>query len=198
MSLRLITAPTELPLTLAEVKEHLRVQDSDEDGMIDLYISAATAYAESFMGRALIDQIWEVVLDTFPTDDLAIKIPRPPLIAVSSVNYDDVDGFQQTLATSEYDVDTASQPGWIVPATSWPATIEAINAVRIRFRAGYVDMSDSPSVGEVPNDILNGILLIVGTLYAVRETVIVGQTPVSMPWSAEQLLRRHRIETSLA
>jgi hypothetical protein len=59
-------------------------------------------------------------------------------------------------------------------------------------------MSDSPSVGEVPADILNGIILIVGTLYAVRETVIVGQTPVSMPWSAEQLLRRHRIETSLA
>jgi len=65
--------------------------------------------------------------------------------------------------------------------------------VRIRFIAGYGDAGS-----DVDASIRAAILLHLGSLYAHRETVIVGQTSVQLPWGAEQLLRPHRILLSMA
>lgn len=198
MALKLITPPATRPLTLAEAKLHLRVDSSDEDSLIEALIDAATDYVDGptgFLGRALIDQTWDLVLDAFPENE--ILIPLPPLIEVVSVGYDDGDGNAQVVAASDYTVDSASQPGWVVPNGSWPSTFDGINAVRIRFRAGYVDASNSP-LDQVPGDIRAGMLLYLGSLYANREQVIAGQVAVALPWGADQLLRRKRIDLSMA
>jgi hypothetical protein len=60
MSLRLITAPTDKPVTLDEAKAQCR-QDTasmgtDEDAILNAYIAAATAYVERYTGRALMTQ----------------------------------------------------------------------------------------------------------------------------------------------
>lgn len=198
MALRLITAPATYPVTLTEVKSHLRVDHTDDDTLIQLYINAVTAHVDGkdgFLGRALIDQTWELVLDTFPDNE--IKIPLPPLIEVLSVRYDDTAGVQQTISSLTYTVDNVSEPGWVVPASTWPATFDGINAVRIQFRAGYLDAS-SPPVANVPNDIKSAMLLMIGTLYAQRESVVVGEAAVEVPWAADVLLRRKRVEVSMA
>lgn len=202
MALRLITPPVVEPLTLTEVKSHLRVQDTDNDDLIELFIKAAVHNVEGpegFLGRALVTQTWELVIDEFPTNE--IKIPLPPLQSVTSIKYDDAAGDEQTLSTAEYTVDTVSQPGWVVPwSTGWPSTIDAINAVRIEFVAGYSPTTDSPPnlVANVPFSIKAGLLLAIGSLYANRETVVIGATAVSLPWGAEQLLRPHRIHLGMA
>ncbi len=202
MALKLISSPIEQPLTLTEVKQHLRVNFDDDDGLIELYIAAATAHVDGkdgFLGRALIDQTWELTVDAFPTNE--IKIPLPPLIEVVSVIYDDGNGDAQTMDAASYVVDNVSEPGWIVPVGgtgTWPTPFDGINAVRVRYRAGYVDLSDSPAVGFVPPDIKAALLMMIGTLYANRETVVVGQTVANIPLAAEQLLRRKRIELSIA
>lgn len=197
MALRLITAPAETPVTLTEAKAHLRVVDDDDDAFIEILIPASTRHAERFMGRAIIDQTWELVLDAFPTCE--IKIPLPPLIEVVSVVYDDEDGNEQTLSTSGYTVDNVSEPGWVVPTDdTWPTTFDGINAVRIRFRAGYLDTLSSPQVANVPDDIRFGILLNIGSMFANRETVVIGVTATTLPWGAEQLLRAHRVDLSFS
>lgn len=181
-----------MPVTLAEAKVHLRVaaDDTDEDALIETYIAAATAHAESFMGRALIDQTFDYYIDAFPAR--AIELPRSPLLEVIEVEGDGA-------AFTDYLVDYASEPGriYLTSSGSWPTTTGLANVGRVRFRAGYVDMTGSPT-GDVPQDIRAAIFLIIGTLYAVRETIIVGQAPAIVPWSAEQLLRRARVETSMA
>ena len=102
--------------------------------MIETYIAAATSYVDGeygFLGRALVTQTWELVINTFPTHE--IKMPLPPLQSVTSVKYDDGEGVEQTLSTSLYTVDTASEPGWIVPpiGTGWPTSIfDGINSVK--------------------------------------------------------------------
>jgi uncharacterized phiE125 gp8 family phage protein len=191
-SLRLVSGSTELPLTLAQVKAHLRVDFTDDDSLIQIYLAAATSYAESFMGVALIDQTWDYYFDAFPTDSAPIQLPRSPLIEVMEFVGEDV-------PLSDYLVDYATLPGrvYLTSTGAWPTVYGVTNVGRIRFRAGYVDKQGSPT-GEIPSDILSAILLIVGTLYAHRETIVVGQSPASLPWSAEQLLRRHRVETSMA
>lgn len=195
---KVITAAIEDPVTLAEAKTHLREDGSDQDSLITDLISAATEHAESFMGRALISRTLDYYLDTFPGDDEAIKLPLPPLIEVTGVFYIDADGVEQEF--TDFEVDTAGAPGRIYtgPNTDWPDPRVSANAVRVRYRAGYVDTDPSPNTGSVPKDIKAAIKLIVGTLYENRETVVTGQSAVMMPLSAEHLLRRRRVELSAA
>jgi uncharacterized phiE125 gp8 family phage protein len=197
VALKLITAAGSNPLTLAEVKAHLRVDHSDDDTLITAMLQGATAHAERFLGRALIDQTWDLYLDEFPDDDEAIEVPLPPLIAVTGVFYRATDGSEIEIDAGDYEVDTASEPGRIIVDTSWPTPGDVANPVRVRFRAGYLDQS-SPPAAAVPFDILAALKLIIGSLYEHRESVVVGSSAVSLPWGAEQLLRQHRVHTAMA
>jgi len=202
MPLKLISAPATEPISITEARAHLRVTDSDNDSLIAIFIKAATQNVEGpdgFLGRALVTQTWELVIDGFP--DSEIKIPLPPLQQIVSIKYDDAAGAEQTLAPSGYTVDAVSQPGWVVPGTAgWPSTIDAINAVRIRFICGYAPTADSPPdpAGNVPFPIKAAILLHLGSLYAHREDVIVGNIVSEMPRSSEMLLRPHRVQIGMA
>jgi uncharacterized phiE125 gp8 family phage protein len=150
-ALALITAPSQTPITLADAKAHLRRDDSDEDTLISALILAATAHVEGrtgYTGRALCPQTWDFHLSEFPSDpSRVIEIPLPPLIAVDSITYLDRDGAEQTLATTVYEVNTATAPGGIglKQSQTWPETRQAWNAVKIRFQAGYVAFDESPT-----------------------------------------------------
>ena len=201
MALRLITAPIVEPISLVEAKAHLRVDHDEEDDLITLLIMAARSYVDGkdgWLGRALVTQTWELVIDEFPAAE--IKIPLPPLQEVISIKYDDSEGVEQTLATDQYFVDNVSEPGWVVPVTSWPTPIVGVNAVRIRYDCGYPGSNDSPSelADNVPSSIKAAMLLTIGSLYANRETVIVGNVAAKLPWGAEQLLRDYRVQIGIA
>jgi uncharacterized phiE125 gp8 family phage protein len=204
MRLRQIVEPEIEPVSLAEVKEHLRIEHDDEDATLAIYIRAARKNIEGpngFTGRALVTQTWELVLDEFP--DAEIRIPLPPLQTVESVKYYDTDGNLQTVSSSDYEVDTVDEPGWISPITTgWPTgLLTGINAVIVRFVAGYpIDEGASPpdAAGNVPEDIKAALLLQIGALYENRENVLVGQAASVLPMGAEWLLRPHRVHLSLA
>lgn len=200
MALRLITAPSVEPVTLAEAKTHLRVDDIDEDALITALISASRTYCEQWTARAFITQTWELVLDAFPVNEMGI--PLPPLQSVTSIKYDDGGGAEQTVAPSEYTVDDVSQPGWVVPKASgsWPKTFAGINAVRVRFVAGFAPNSPPVSLAEnVPPPIRAAMLLHIGQLYENREDVIVGTVINKVPTGGiEYLLRQFRVALGMA
>lgn len=200
MSSVLVTGPESEPISLAEAKKHLNVDFTDDDDLIEAMLKAARQNAERFMGRALVSQIWDVYLDEFPRHGAAIKLKPAPVIEVLGVFYGD-DSPEAEFASAGYRLDRASAPARLslVSGGSWPTITCTENAVRIRIRAGYVDDEVSPPTGEVPYDIRAGILLNLGTLYANRESVLIGQTnALRLPWAAEQLLMLHRIETGMA
>jgi uncharacterized phiE125 gp8 family phage protein len=199
MAVKLITAPATYPVSLVEAKAHLRVDFDDDDTLIDVYRKAATEDTERFTGRAFIEQTWDFYLDAFPTDGSSIRIPKPPLISVDGVFYQDGNGDEQEAAASIYRVDNASELARVslAYAASWPSARSVTNAVRIRFTAGYVD-GNSPAAANVPYAVKAAIMLILGTLYAHRETVVIGQSVAMMPWAAEQLLWPYRVHTAMA
>ena len=62
----LVTAPAAEPLTLAEAKLHLRVDDTADDALIGALITAARQHAEHDTRRALVTQTWKLALDASP------------------------------------------------------------------------------------------------------------------------------------
>lgn len=208
IALNLATAPATEPISLAEAKAHLRVDHADDDATITLLISVTRQYVDAvsgWLGRALVTQTWDFVLDQFPlpmapwccypltaAPPTALQVPWPPLQSVTSIKYIDVNGAQQTMPAGDYRVDAASTPGWILPVTTWPATKAVPNAVEIRFVAGYGD-----DAADVPAPIRQALLLMIGAWYENREQVIAqyeGNTTVlSLPLGAEQLLAPYRM-----
>lgn len=144
MALTLITPPAQEPITLAEAKAHLRITEPDQDDLIAAHLQAAREQAEQITGRAFMPQAWRVTLDAFPAG--AIELPRPPLAAVTSIKYIDPAGVQQTITPADYMLDTATEPGWVLPVAGkqWPATQDRINAVEVVYTVGWPDAAAVP------------------------------------------------------
>ena len=187
MSRKLITAPVNEAVELADAKLHLRVTASDEDSLIGLLTASAREECENEIRRALITQTWEKYLDSFPD---AIPLFYPPLQGVNSVKYVDVNGVLQTLANTEYLVDDKQEPAWIVPALgkTWPATSGQINAVIVNFTCGYGD-----TAAAVPKGIRNWIMMRLTSLYNNRDEVVIGVATIQRPAYLDGLLDRYRV-----
>lgn len=184
--------PTEEPITLAEAKAHLRVDDTTEDTYISALITAARAHAESLTERQFITATYVLRLDEFPvrcTD--IIRVPRPNLLTVTSITYVDQNGDTQTLSSTLYQVDIASLPGRIMPAYGqlWPTTRCQLNAVAVTFTAGY------GAAAAVPVPIKHAVKLLVSHWFENREPVVVGTITSEVPTTVKALLGPYRVGT---
>lgn len=189
MGIKLISEPSEEPVTLEEAKNHLKVDMADDDSLITALIRTAREHAEAITRRALITQTWELSLDNWPAGN-EITIPLPPLQSVDSIKYTDSAGVEHMLDLNICIVDTFSEFGRIVLKRdySWPSeTLQAADAVHIRFTAGYGNAED------VPQPIKQAILLMIGWWYEQRETAIVGSVAREVPMAAEALLWPYRV-----
>lgn len=193
MALKLITAAITQPVTLAEAKLHCKVDGTDEDSLVTALVTAATDLAEQKTGRAIMAQTWELTLDAFPA---AFELTRVPVQAITSIKYFDTNGVQQTLDSNLYSLDAANDNGfaYVVPAynTDWPATRDQINAVVVRYTAGYADAAS------VPEGIKQWIKLMVSTMYENRETEAYSSRAVSTTVQmsfVDRLLDRYKLVT---
>jgi len=188
MAASLIIPPAVEPVTLQEVKDHLRIVIADDDTILAFTIQSAREHVEDMISRALITQTWELVLNRFPS---IIDLPYPPLQTVASIVYIDSDGLQQTLDPSVYAVDTKNTPGRVRPAydQSWPATRKDINTVTITYTAGYGNATT-----DVPGPIRSALLLLIGHLYENREATAPFQI-TNLPLGVDRLLAPYRMIT---
>ncbi len=169
MALKVTVAPAELPVTLDEVKAHLRETKATEDADIMSKVRTVIGQLdgpEGLLNRALITQTLEMTVNRFWGWPLVLRLP--PMVSVTSITYLDVDGDSQTLATSEYRVLNAATPtaqGRIELAfgSSWPSTRAVEQAVTITYVAGYGARND------VPEYIRHLILVMVKMLFDERE-----------------------------
>jgi uncharacterized phiE125 gp8 family phage protein len=162
MALRSIPGVVVYPVTAADARAHVRLQHTQDDAQLDGFIAAACGHlggVDGITGRALVRQAYELRLDAFPSGALAL--PLPPLVSVEAVQYIDTAGTLQTLAAAAYEVDTHSEPGLILPASTWPLTADKHHAVRVRFTAGY-------DAATLPPGLRAAVLMLVADLDANR------------------------------
>jgi len=127
--------PTAEPVSLDEMKLHLRVDHSNDDALITSLIRVAREYAEDVTGKAYIVRTCR---QTYDYGWPEIFILRPPLALVSSITYD-LAGTTTTLASTEYTVDTKSEPARVYPAYGkyWPVVRSIRNTIAINYITGY-------------------------------------------------------------
>lgn len=192
MTLRRITAPTLMPVTLPEFRDYAQFAVTTEDAKLEEALLSAINHFDGPGGdlnRALLTQTWEYVLDGFC--ERRIRLPLPPLQSVTSITYRDELGTSQTLASSAYVVAGVGgdDPASISPAYSltWPTTYPEPEAVVIRFVAGWT----TPAL--VPGVIRTGIKAIATWMREQAVPVNVGNIVNALPMHVDQQLERYRV-----
>lgn len=176
-------------VTLAEAKAHLRVDGSDEDGLITALIGAAVAHLDGYagiLGRALVTQTWRQDVDGFCR---TMRLPLPAA-SIASIKWMASDGTTlTTIAGANYALQADALGSFVrfIDDYDFPTDLAETQAVRLEFTAGY------GIAVAVPADIKLAILLTVGAWYQNRETVIVGATGMELPLGANALLAKYRL-----
>ena len=161
MKLKVITAPTALPVTLDEAKSYYRVIGTDEDADITRSITAATEKAEQITNRQLKTATYEGYLDCFAS---SVKLPKPPFSSITKVEYIDVDGVTQLF--TDFYVDNVEEPSVLYFRTT-PSDVrtDEVNNVIITFICGY---------DTTPSAIQSWMLVYGLTLFENRENLVIG------------------------
>lgn len=181
-NLALVTAPPLPVVSVAEVKEQSRIQESESDDLIESYIEAATAHLEGrdgILGRALVTQTWDYSLPCFPVES-CIALPLAPVQSITSITYKDENGNPQTFPGANYflSADKNWQPKvYLGYNASWPGTRDEPDAVTIRAVYGYT---------VVPLPIKQAIVLLTAHQYENREPL--GDAMEELPFSVRALI----------
>ena len=188
--LRLKTAPTLTPVSLAEAKTHLRIDSSftADDDYITTLINVATSAAENYTNLAIMEQSWYLDIDAFP-DYFNLLKGTLRVLTINSITYSDADNASQTLAAANYFADGSIKPSriYFAPDATIPSTYDKPNAVSVDFTLGF------SAASQVPAPIKQAVLLMVGTYYETRQTVS-DRTYKEIPQSAEFLLMPYRVQ----
>lgn len=190
MPLYLIEAPEQDDvLAVEDAKKHLRVDFDEDDDLIESYIATAIQNVDGrdgWLGRALVEQTWELRLPDFGGS--VIPIPLPPLISIASVKYYDAADVLQTLSTDDYEVTGIGGFGkarvMLKAGKAWPGIGKRSENVVVRFTAGYET---------VPAPILTAIKRQVGAMYENREAIVVNASVTKLPGGVEAMLTPYRV-----
>lgn len=141
---------SELPVTLAEAKDHLRILHDDLDVEIQAALEAAIEYCEAASGRGLrIGQTLSQKYSGWPCNP--VRFDRQPVKSISSVTYYDAAGASQTLASSNYRLQHSTNAGalleWVDDFTQ-PSLADRDDAVTITYIAGYTDIASVPAMAK--------------------------------------------------
>lgn len=191
-------------VTLEQAKAHLRVDTSDEDELITLYLDAAIASAADHAGRAFNQTIYRQTFDHWPLGvhhayphGNSFELLIAPVVSIVGVAYLDTAGNSHDLKDSDFFFRAAPAGGYVVLRSTFvrPALLETGEAISIDFEAGYDPPGASEALADfvIPPQAVAAILLTTGHLFANRETVVIGRTAVPLPAGATALLDQIRI-----
>jgi len=185
---RIVTAPAAEPITVDELRTHLRV-DSDLLGATEAasLIAEARQYIEDQTGLALITQSWRLTIDHWPRSReewwdgvrqmsiselygpqsyASLYLPRYPLQSITSVTVYDEDSNSESVTVADvFDVDLYQMPGRLrlKSGATWPVALRPTNAIEIVYSAGY-----GASASTVPAPIRRAVKQLAAMLYTQR------------------------------
>ena len=186
MTLALITPPAAEPVTLADMKLHLRLTHDSEDGLLTSLIKAAREELEQATGLALIAQTWRLYLDCWPASQIVL-LHRAPVISLSAATVYDLAGSPSALSLSGFTLDRASRPARIAIPDAVTTPGKELNGIEIDFIAGF-----GTTGVDVPDGLKRAILLLAAHWYEFRGSEEFTRESAAWPPSFERITSRYR------
>lgn len=209
-SARVTTAPAVEPVTLADLKSHLRLESgvTAEDNLLNDLITAAREWVERYTERALITQTVTQTLDdwpglAYPRGDLPaqgrisdvlsggsrfVELIARPVQSITSVTiYNEANessvwaAANYRLASPQYDRSRLALNG----GSTWPSATRSTDAIEIVYVAGYGADGDA-----VPGPIKRAMKMLAASWYENR-----GDMHAEPPDDIRRTLRPYRLVT---
>ena len=186
MTLALISPPAVEPVTLGDMKQHLRVSHDSEDALIASLNKAAREELEQATGLALISQGWRLYLDCWP-GTLTVLIHKAPVIALSAVTIYDAAGAPSPAPLSGFVLDRFSRPARVAVPDAITAPGKKLNGIEIDFTAGF-----GTTGVDVPDGLKRAIMLLAAHWYEFRGAETFDRESAAWPPSFERFVSRYR------
>ena len=168
-----LTLPAFAPISLAEVKAHLRIDHDGEDGLLEGLVDAAVGEIDAprgWLGRSLAARTMRLTFASNPPP--VVFLPGPPVVEVEKIAVREDDNSltvifdKQHGATAPFGADLDLQPGILWSKNAW--TRGGGGALMIDYVAGH------PTREGIPAPIRQWLLMRVGELYRDRECSVLG------------------------
>ena len=199
----LVTAPAEEPLGLTETKLHLRVDETADDTLISALITAARRYAEKWTHQVLIASTYDLFLDgheieaqsagMYSSPGRRIAIDTGPVRSITEiVSFSEtVSGGEVSTTFNAANYRISGNQVVLIDDASWPDVDRAVDALRIRYVAGFA--ADAATLSQ---DFKQALLMTVAHWYENREAagdpLLETKTGNLMPMGALALLQPYR------
>lgn len=186
MTYALTTPPTAEPLTLGEVKAHLRLDGGEEDALLLSLVTAAREHLERETGLCLMAQSWRLHLNDWPADGV-IRLARSPVQAIQIITVYGADGVPLHVPLEDHLLDGEGRP-----ARLWlrypPPPGQAMNGIEIDFSAGFGEAGT-----DVPGTLKRAMLIHIAHMFAFRGVISPDQQPAGIPDGYERLIAPFRM-----
>lgn len=171
------------PVTLEELRQHVRADSVADDVMLSGYLMGARAMVERYIGRPIVRRTVKATARCWAVAEFVLLTP---VLSVDTVTYTGIDGVE----TAWVDFIAHTSAGEVTrvyptPGTLWPI-LGSAPAITITATAGF---------NLVPDDVRQAILMIAAHWHEYREAVTVdggAGGPRELPFGVAALLKPHR------
>ncbi len=187
----LLTGPLVEPVSLSDVKSHVRIDHVDDDDYLSHLIAAARRYVEEYLGLALIKRTYGWQLSRWParksnSPARSLDVPIGPLMGVDNIYLYDEAGNPTIWNNDNYYVAKSLDQIFRKETTSWPQPLRFPEGIEIHYQAGF---GENPS--DIPSVIRQAITQLVSHFYESRLPVTdAALKPI--PFGVTELLSPYR------
>src|SRR6056297_2208351 len=104
-----VGGPAVEPVSLADARTHLRLDDTHEDDLVTALIEAGRLLLESATRLIFINQSWRLILEETPRS-MHLHLPLAPIIAITEIRVIDAQGVTSVVDPQDYRLRPGAQP----------------------------------------------------------------------------------------
>ena len=164
MALVPILRPATEPVSVSELKAHLRIDSAADDAALASLITTARLQIEAALSLALITQSWTWTIDRWPPR-ASVELPLAPVQTIISVTAAHADETLVAMSPTNYILDGLSNSARLIAKTSWPQPGVRAQGIEIKLIAGF-----GTAAADVPAAIRQALLVLVAHWYSHRDT----------------------------
>jgi uncharacterized phiE125 gp8 family phage protein len=148
----LVTSPAVEPISLEEMRLHLRLDDTHEDDLVASLIKAARLMLESATRLKFVSQGWRLSIAEVPSGR-SIRVPLAPVLAVEAVRVFGAAGVETLVDPVNYRLRRGSEPALLVFEAGFP---DAPGGMEVDLLVGF-----GPSASDVPEPLRHAARMLV-------------------------------------